>query len=330
MKKIKIGLIGCGRIAQDHLRAFAKIKNVTIQAVADSAPEKAKSTAEQYECNAYVDYRKMVKSEELNAVVISTPPSEHAKMSIRAMSCGLHVFCEKPFAIDTTEAQEMCRWARRKKLILMMASKFRFVDDVVQAKAIVESGLLGRVVLFENVLCSRVDMTNRWNSKKNVSGGGVLIDNGTHSVDIARFLLGHISLIQAQFGCQIQDMQVEDTARVYFQTESEVMGTIDLSWSLNKEMPSYISVYGTEGMINIGWKSSQYKLREKDQWVNFGTGYDKQRAFENQSRHFIDCIAFKKKPIIAGIDGLESVKVIQRAYESSRINKWLKVQEDEK
>lgn len=330
MKKLKLGFIGCGRIAQDHLRAFSKIENTSIQAVSDNAPEKAKNSAEQYGCDGYTDYKKMISHEELDAVVIATPPSEHAGMSVHAMSCGLHVFCEKPFAIGKNEAEEMCRYAKNKKLILMMASKFRFVDDVVQAKAIIESGLLGRVVLFENVLCSKVDMTARWNSKKSISGGGVLIDNGTHSVDIARFLLGPITLIQAQFGCQIQDMQVEDTAQVYFQTESKVMGTIDLSWSLNKEMPTYVSVYGTEGTVNIGWKSSQYKLREKDQWVNFGAGYDKQKAFENQGRHFVDCVLFKKKPIITELDGLESVKVIQKAYESSRINKWLKVQEDEK
>ncbi len=325
MKKINIALVGCGRISQEHMGVFAKIENVKIKAVSDTTLEKAKSTAEQYSCSAYTDYKKMINSENLNAIVICTPPNTHSKISIFAMSRNLHVLCEKPFALNKAEAESMCRSAKENKVVLMMASKFRFTDDVVEAKALVESGTLGSIVLFENVFCSKVDMTKRWNARRKISGGGVLIDNGTHSVDIARFLLGPIAFIQAQFGCQIQPIPVEDTARIYFQSKSKVMGTIDLSWSLNKDAPSYISIYGTEGTLLIGWKSSKYKLHEKDKWEVFGTGYDKQKSFLNQSRHFIGCITRRTKPIITPIDGLESVKVIEKVYESSRMNKWIKV-----
>ena len=325
MGKINIGLVGCGRISQEHLGAFSKIKDVKLRAVSDTAEEKAKSVAEQYKCSAYRDYRKMIKSEPLDAVIICTPPAVHAKISILAMSRGIHVLCEKPLALNKNEAVTMCRTAKAKKRILMMASKFRFTDDVVKAKAIVESGLLGKPVLFENVFCSRVDMTNRWNSKPRLSGGGVLIDNGTHSVDIARFLLGPIDLIQAQFGCKIQKIPVEDTARIYFQNKSKTMGTIDLSWSLTKDAPNYISIYGTEGTLLIGWKSSMYKLDGKDKWEIFGSGYNKQKAFLNQAKHFLDCINRKSRPTITPLDGLESVKVMEKVYESSRMNKWIKV-----
>ncbi|UCD55386.1 MAG: Gfo/Idh/MocA family oxidoreductase [Candidatus Omnitrophota bacterium] len=325
MKKINIALIGCGRIAQEHLKAFTKIKNTRIQSVSDNMREKAESFAEQYGCSAYTDYRDMIRSEKLDAVIICTPPNVHSKISILAMSRGLHVLCEKPFALNEREAENMCRSAKKNKVVLMMASKFRFTNDVVKAKAIIESGFLGRPLLFENVFCSKVNMTERWNSKRRISGGGVLIDNGTHSVDIARFLLGPIIFIQAQFGCQVQKIPVEDTARIYFQGKSKIMGTIDLSWSLNKDAPNYMSIYGTEGTLLIGWKSSKYKLHEKNKWKIFGTGYDKQKAFLNQGRHFIDCITHKAKPIITPIDGLESVKVIEKVYESSRMNKWIKV-----
>ena len=325
MKKTRIAVIGCGRISQEHLGAFVKIDSVKIVAVSDNRSDKVKSFAEQYKCNAYTDYKKMIEKEDLDAVVICTPPNLHEKMAIFAMSKGLHVLCEKPFAISKNKAKAMCASAKKNKRLLMMASKFRFVDDVVKAKTIIESGLIGRPVLFENMFCSRVDMTKRWNVKRKISGGGVLIDNGTHSVDIARFLLGPIKFIQAQFGCQIQKIPVEDTARIYFESKTKVMGTIDLSWSLTKDSPNYISVYGTEGTILIGWKAAQYKLNQKDKWQVFGTGYNKHNAFYNQSRHFIDCINKKSKPIITGIDGLESVKVIEKAYESSRINKWIEV-----
>ncbi|MCQ9208598.1 MAG: Gfo/Idh/MocA family oxidoreductase, partial [Omnitrophica bacterium] len=118
MKEVRIALIGCGRISQEHLRAFAKIKNVKIQAVADNISEKAKSVAERYKCRAYTDYKDMIRSESLNAVVISAPPNEHVRMSVFALSRGHHVLCEKPFALNKTEAEKMCRSAKEKGLIL--------------------------------------------------------------------------------------------------------------------------------------------------------------------------------------------------------------------
>lgn len=321
----KIGLIGCGRIAQDHFKAIDTLESARLAAVCDVNEASARSVGEQYNCAWYTYYRDMIAHEELDAVVICTPPKEHAAMVKYALVNGLHVLCEKPFAIKRKEAEDMSAASRKSGKLLMMASKFRFAEDVVKTKAILESGLIGKVVLFENVFCSKVDMTKRWNSDKKVSGGGVLIDNGAHSADIARFLLGPIGQIQAQFGCQVQKMNVEDTARIYFRTKSKVMGTIDLSWSLNKDIPNYISIYGTEGTLHCGWKESKYKLHEKQEWQVFGSGYNKHQAFLSQMSNFVDCMNGVAKPIITDKDGLESVKVIETAYASSKVDKWMEV-----
>ena len=98
----------------------------------------------------------------------------------------------------------MVEKAQENDCLLMMASKFRYVDDVIKAKGVVDSGILGDIVLFENVFCSKVDMRNRWNSNRKVAGGGVLVDNGCHSVDIARYLLGPIVKVQAEEGKRVQ------------------------------------------------------------------------------------------------------------------------------
>jgi predicted dehydrogenase len=238
----------------------------------------------------------------------------------------VHVLCEKPLTIQLADAKALVQAVQQAPRVLMMASKFRFVDDVVKAKGIIDAGILGRVVLFENVFCSRVDMRNRWNSKKAIAGGGVLFDNGTHSVDIARFLVGPIVTVQAQHGIQVQDIEVEDTCRVYFQSATGVMGSIDLSWSIHKDTDSYINVYGTEGSLSIGWRESKYRQHEKLHWVVFGEGYNKQQAFLSQLRHFLRCVRGVEQPLLSPLDGLESVRVIEAAYRSSQVNKWMELE----
>lgn len=328
---LRVGVIGCGRVAQDHLPAYQRLEEAVIAAVADVNERVAQSVATQFGAAAYTDYRQMLDRERLDALSICTPPATHAEIALEALARGVHVLCEKPLTITLADAKELVQAVRRGNRILMMASKFRFVEDIVKAKGILDSGILGKIILFENVFCSRVDMRGRWNSRKEVAGGGVLFDNGTHSVDIARFLIGPIVTVQAQHGLQVQDLDVEDTSRLYFQSASGVMGSIDLSWSIHKEPDSYISIYGTEGTLSIGWKESKYRQHEKLHWVVFGEGYSKQQAFVNQLRHFLRCVRGQEQPMITPLDGLESVRVIEAAYRSSTVNKWMALEplEDE-
>jgi predicted dehydrogenase len=123
----------------------------------------------------------------------------------------------------------------------------------------------------------------------------------------------------------VQGLEVEDTARVYFRTASEVMGTVDLSWSIHKEQESYVDIYGTEGVLSIGWKVSKYRQDQRNNWIRFGSGYDKVSAFTKQVMNFIGTIKGTEMPLINTIDALESVKVIEAAYKSLNVNKWVEV-----
>lgn len=323
---VRVAVVGCGRIAQDHLQAYQGLAQAQVVAVADINEGQARSVAAQFDCKPYSDYRAMLEAERPEAISLCTPPVTHADITLHALSQGIHVLCEKPLTIHLADAKKVFQAVQQKDLVLMMASKFRFVDDIVKAKGIIDSGILGRVILFENVFCSRVDMRGRWNSRKAIAGGGVLFDNGTHSVDIARFLVGPIATVQAQHGIQVQDIEVEDTSRLYFQSTMGVMGTIDLSWSIHKDNDSYINIFGTEGTLSIGWRESKYRQHEKLNWVVFGTGYNKQKAFLNQLGHFLCCVRGLEIPIITPLDALESVRVIEAAYNSSAVNKWMELE----
>lgn len=322
---LNFALIGCGRIAQTYLEAISTASECTLKGVADVRKKTAQSVAEQYGCKAYTDYHQVLDGNYIHAVAVCTPPNTHAEIATFFLENGVHVLCEKPFALDSKAAEAMVKKAEEKRCLLMMASKFRYVDDIIKARGIVESGILGDIILFENVFCSKVDMRDRWNSRKEIAGGGVLVDNGSHSVDIARYLLGPIVKVQAEEGKKVQKLQVEDTSRLYFRTQSDIMGAVDLSWSIHKEQESYIDLYGTEGVLAIGWKCSKYRQSEKLDWVRFGSGYDKISAFARQIKNFVGAIKGSEMPLINAKDGLESVKVIEAAYRSAGTNKWVDV-----
>ena len=192
------------------------------------------------------------------------------------------VLCEKPFAVSVAETTRVLEAARKHRVTITMASKFRYVEDVVEAKRIVDSGAIGDIVLFENAFTARVDMSNRWNSNPAISGGGVLIDNGTHSVDLARYFLGPLAEVHVIEGPRTPDLQVEDTVSVFVRSKNGVMGTIDLSWSINKELDRYVSIFGTRGTVLVGWKESKYRQMQSADWMAFGSGYDKIGAFRAQ------------------------------------------------
>ena len=188
------------------------------------------------------------------------------------------------------------------------------------------SGSIGEVVLFENAFTARVDMSRRWNAVRSVSGGGVLIDNGTHSVDILRYFIGPIAEIQVVEGKRVQGLEVEDTARIFIRSESGIMGNVDLSWSINKEQESYIDIYGSDGTVKVGWRESKYRRSTSQDWIVFGEGYDKVDAFRRQIENFCNALRNTEELRITCDDALASVAVIEAAYNSLRENHWVKIE----
>ena len=148
------------------------------------------------------------------------------------------------------------------------------------------------------------------------------MDNGTHSVDIMRYFLGPLAEVQVVEGKRTQGLAVEDTVRIFVQSTSGIMGSIDLSWSLNKELDSYIRIYGDRGTISVGWKESKYRQSCSSDWIVFGTGYDKIQAFRSQIDNFAKAILGEESLLITAEDALASVEAIEAAYASLHQNHW--------
>jgi predicted dehydrogenase len=322
---LKFGLIGAGGIAQAYAQAFENCAIAQLVAVADVRPEAAQAMAERAKCQSFDSYKAMAEAVELDAVIVCTPPVTHPEICIYFLERQINVLCEKPISISVKSALEMQEAAIRSGVILTMASKFRYASDVVKAKSIVASGILGEIVLFENAFTSRVDMTNRWNAKPAISGGGVLIDNGTHSLDIMRYFLGPLTEVQVVEGKRVQGLPVEDTIRIFAKSECGVMGNVDLSWSINKELDYYIRIYGSQGTISVGWKESKYRQTSGQDWVVFGKGYDKVQAFRSQIENFSKAILKQEALLITAEDGIASVAAIEAAYSALNQTRWVPI-----
>ncbi len=317
---------GAGAIAQAYVQALKSTPLARVVAVADPRLEAATAVAEGLGCRAFPSIHDALREARPDAAIVCAPPAHHPALTLELLDRGVHVLCEKPLAIDLASAERMVETARAKRLLLTMGSKFRYVDDIIEARGLVASGMLGEVVLFENSFTSRVDMSSRWNSDPTVSGGGVLIDNGTHSVDIIRYFLGPIASVQAIEGKRLQTARVEDTVRLFVRTMSGVVASADLSWTLNKEHASYVDIYGSGGTLRVGWKHPQYRPSSNPVWTPFGRGYDKVAAFRKQVENFSRAILGQEPLLITDEDALASVRVIDAAYQSLRRNDWVPVE----
>jgi predicted dehydrogenase len=319
-----VALVGAGHIAGSWVSACAASEHASLVAIVDVDLHKATKLAGQTTgCKAYGSVGEFLDQlEDTDAVIVATPPSTHCELVEKFAGAGLHVLCEKPLCIDLDSAYRMSHAATRNDVLLTMASKFRFVPDVERAKELVDSGVLGDLQLFENAFTARVDMRDRWNSQPAVSGGGVLIDNGTHSLDITRYFLGPITHVQVIEGPRVQGLEVEETVHIALLTQTGVMGTIDLSWSLQKVTPYYVSIYGSKGVLTLGWQGSQYTLHDSNEPVVIGPGYQKTLAFTRQLDNFIAALRGDEPLRITIADAIGSVGVVDSAYRAMKRGEW--------
>lgn len=324
---LRIGLVGAGGIAQTYVRVFEAIEGASITAVADVRGRAATAIAETVRGTAYPSHRALLEDADVDAILVCTPPATHAEIALRSIECGHHVMCEKPLAIDVGSARSMINAAETAGVVFTMGAKFRFVEDVIRARQIVASGVLGELIVLENLFASRVDMSRRWNSDPVISGGGVIIDNGTHSVDIVRYFLGPIVDVMAVEANRAQHLEVEDTATVLLRTGAGVLGSVDLSWSVDKATDAYLTLYGSQGTISVGWTGARYRQVGSQDFVEFGEGYDKLSCMRRQMENFCGAIRGDEALAVTTEDAIASVAVIEAAYNALEHNDWVTVRD---
>lgn len=326
IKDLKFGLVGAGGIAQTYTQIFRDDGCGRIVGVADVRQEAAAAAAEVLGCAHYASASELARGQKLDAVIICTPPSSHAELCLLFLERSVHVLCEKPLTADMLSARKVLSAARRVGRTLAMAAKFRYVDDVVRARSLLLSGLLGATGVMRVLFRAPANMARRWNSNPAISGGGVLIDNGTHAVDLVRYLLGPIREVFATEAERLQGLPVDETVHMIARTASGLIATIELSWSMPDVARDYVQISCSQGGLSVGWKESGYRLLPASEWTAFGHGYNKMQALHRQTENFARAIIGEEPLLISEEDQLASVAVISAAYRSLASGKWERVE----
>ncbi|WP_422424521.1 Gfo/Idh/MocA family protein [Bacillus sp. PSXD-155] len=333
MNILKVGIIGCGSIAQHrHLPEYEANPYVQIVAVCDSNKKRAKKIANNYGVNMYTDYNELINCEELDAVSVCTPNHLHASISIAALQAGIHVLCEKPMATSKADAEMMIGAAEKSGKKLMIGHNQRFVASHQKAKQMIKSGAIGKIYSFRTAFGHSgpenwsVDGKESWFFKKEEAFLGAMGDLGVHKADLIRYILNEeITEVGAFVETSAKTFSnVDDCAVCILKSESGIIGTLAASWSYVSKEDNSTIIYGEKATLRLEDDPTnsliiQYKNGEV---VKYELNKIQSNATVGQSNshvieQFVVSILSDKEPLINGVDGMKSLEVILAAIQSS-------------
>ncbi len=228
----KVGIIGCGAIAESHRIGYQK-NNLIPVAVADVSETHASELAKKCD-NAQVfrSFTDLLESG-VEAVSICTPPGTHHEIAVAALERGIHVLCEKPLAATLEDCRQIEKAEAASSAVFMVAFRHRYLPVHQAMRALIEKEGLGRIVLFRNLFGGPMPaMKDKWFSKRAIAGGGVLMDTSSHGVDLFRFYCGEIASFAGQTNRLFENTDVEDTGAVVLRSEDGALGIIASSWTI--------------------------------------------------------------------------------------------------
>ncbi|MBU3201060.1 Gfo/Idh/MocA family oxidoreductase [Clostridium estertheticum] len=351
-KKLKVGIIGCGGIANGkHMPSLAKISEIEMVAFCDVIIEKAKIAAKEYGsagARVYVDYKELLKDDTIDVVHVCTPNRSHSVITIDVLEAGKHVMCEKPMAKTSLEARKMVEAAKRTGKKLTIGYQNRFRADSKYLKTTCENGGLGDIY-FAKAHAIRRRAVPTWGVFLNEfeQGGGPLIDIGTHALDLTlwmldnykpKYVVGNVyhklsKKENAANACgpwEPSKFTVEDSAFGFITMDNGATIVVESSWALNslEVGEAQTSLCGTEGGAdmkdglringeNLG-RLYETKVDFGSNGVAFNEGFSEDPA-DAEARSWIDCILYDKEPIVKPEQALVVTEILEAIYESSKI-----------
>ena len=253
-KKLRVGIIGCGGIGKVHGSAYRIIDTGEIIAVCDNKEARVAKLAGRYDAKPYLNYLDLL-DEDLDMVHICTPHYLHAEMAIAAMDRGINVLTEKPMAISLEEADMMIEAAATNSVTLGVIFQNRFNRSSQEVKKAVETGMLGKLKGVRMSVCWYRPMSyytsSDWKGNWHEEGGGVLIDQAIHTIDLMQWLVGDIEWLQGSMATRAHDLEVEDVSEAYIKFKNGVEGSMYATNLYTFDADVEIELHGDKGFAKI-------------------------------------------------------------------------------
>lgn len=324
---VKIGIIS---MAHMHGRSYGRIlktlPEVEFVGIYDRDVERREKYATEFGVKSFSTVDDLL--EEVDAVSICSENSLHAKYTLQAARAGKHVLCEKPLATTLADAQAMVDFCEEQGVILQTAFPIRFSTPVVEAKGIIDSGALGKIVAINGTNHGR--MPSGWFLDKELAGGGAVFDHTVHVADIMRWFLDcEVKEVYGEVDTALHnDIDIDDVGMLTMEFEDGTIATLDPSWSRPKSFPTWgdvtLKVIGTKGTLTIDAFAQVGEIHSdvlgRSQYHFWGD--DSNRAMIED---FVACIKEQRAPRASGLDGLRATEVALGAYEAARLCKPIKL-----
>ena len=266
MEKLSVAVIGCGNISVMHLDSAAAIDSADLVAVCDIKEDRANEAAEKYSAKPYTDYEEMFKAEKLDAVHICLPHYLHTVVARKAFEYGINVISEKPISIDYEDAVKTNEMAKEKGLLYGVIFQCRYNLPVIKVKEYIGNGKLGKVTSAASILTwSRSDeyyTQSDWKGTWDKEGGGVIIDQAIHSIDLTNWLIDSeiVSVKSALYNRHHKIVKVEDTADGIIEYKNGTSYSFFAMNNFGVDAPIEIKLVCENGYVNLSYDFADIKF----------------------------------------------------------------------
>ena len=326
---MKAGLIGAGLQGWRRSRALREFDDTNLVIVADADEKKAELLADEMRCQVTTNWEEVVRREDVEIVLICTPPHLHVPIAMEALKRGKHVFCEKPLARSPEEAKKVVDMAQENGVKLKCGFNLRHHPGMQQARKWLEEGVIGEPIFIRcrYGIGGRPGYDKEWRMIPEISGGGQLMDQGMHVLDLARWFLGDFTeafgFLQTGFW---NVAPLEDNVFALLRTEKEKVASIHASWTQWRNLFSF-EIFAQDGYIVLEGLGGSYGTERatlgkrvflkpfREEVIEF-RGED--RSWHEEWREFANAIKENREPLGNGYDGVEVLKLAYAIYESDR------------
>lgn len=340
MSKIGFGIIGCGVIAPIHAEALARIPDAKLVAVSDVVEQNRKNMAEKYDAASYSDYKEMIKRDDIHAVSLCVPSGMRLDIAKACAEAGKHIVAEKPLEVNSDRIDQLIAAVDKTGVQLGCIFQYRFADGPMHIRKALDEGRFGKLVLGDAYIkwyrSQEYYASGKWRGTKNLDGGGCLMNQGIHQIDMLLWFLGNAKSVAAQTALVGHTgIEVEDLACAMIEFENGAMGVVEGSTAIWPGHPARVEVHGTEGSAIledgelIVWKFKDERPEDAtilagiEKGSTLGSGASdpikslKSEGHRRQLADFVEALLYGRAPKIDGREGRRAVALIEAIYRSA-------------